>query len=438
MKKVLIITYYWPPSGGSGVQRWMYFAKYLPNFGVEPFVLTVNPVFASYKFIDESFLKKTESIRVFKTASSEPFNIYSKLIGKSKMEAIPQGFAGESNPGILQKFSRFVRGNFFIPDARKGWVKFAFNEAEKIIVREKIDLIITTGPPHSSHLIGLRLKKKFNIKWIADFRDPWTELFYNKLFYRTSLAKFIDHKLEQKVLNAADLILTIGPTMAQMLGKKISGKNRNDQKVCYIFNGYDQEVFSKLKKNKAKNIFVICHLGILSDNQPVDGFIAAMKRLYNSNDINPQNVKLQLIGKIAPGILIKLSSDIPELKLEIMDYLPHEEAMQHILNADLLFNSLADVPNGKYLVSGKLMEYIATGNPILCLGDENGDAAELLKQFENSKVYNRINTEGIYNHILKTFTDWKSVKKEDGLVLNEIYSRYNTTRQLADIITHIN
>ena len=196
MKKVLIITYYWPPSGGSGVQRWMYFAKYLPNFGVEPFVLTVNPVFASYKFIDESFLKKTESIRVFKTASSEPFNIYSKLIGKSKMEAIPQGFAGESNPGILQKFSRFVRGNFFIPDARKGWVKFAFNEAEKIIVREKIDLIITTGPPHSSHLIGLRLKKKFDIKWIADLRDPWTDIYYYKDLLHTKRSAEKDLKLE--------------------------------------------------------------------------------------------------------------------------------------------------------------------------------------------------------------------------------------------------
>ncbi len=438
MKKVLIVTYYWPPSGGSGVQRWMYFAKYLPDFGFEPFVLTVNPLLASYKFIDESFLKKTESVKVFKTASSEPFNIYSKLIGKSKKEAIPQGFAGESDPGILQKISRFIRGNFFIPDARKGWVKFAVKEAEKIIIREKIDLIITTGPPHSSHLIGLQLKKKFNFKWIADFRDPWTELFYNKLFYRTSLAKSIDRKLEQKVLNEADLILTIGPTMAQMLGEKISGKNRNDPKTCYIYNGYDQEVFNKLKKNKTKNIFVICHLGILSDNQPIDGFIAAMKKFYSSNDINYQHVKLQLIGKIAPEILSNLRSEIPELKLEIMDYLPHEEAMQQILNADLLFNSLAEVPNGKYLVSGKLMEYIATGNPILCLGDENGDAAALLKQFENSMVYNRINTEGIFNHILKTFTEWKSKEQNERLVLNESYSRYNTTKQLAEILTHIN
>lgn len=438
MKKILIITYYWPPSGGSGVQRWMYFAKYLPDFGFEPFVLTVDPLFASYKFIDESFQKNIASIRVFKTASSEPFNIYSKLIGKSKEEAIPQGFTGESNPGILQKLSRFVRGNFFIPDARRGWVKYAIKEAEKIITREKLDIVITTGPPHSSHLIGLRLKKKFNLKWIADFRDPWTELYYNRLFYRTPIAKSIDRKLEQKVLNEADLILTIGPSMARMLMKKIGKKNENAEKVSYIYNGYDQEVFSNLKKDNTNDCFTICHLGILSDNQPIDGFIEGMRRLYDSNDIINQPVKLQLIGKIAPGILIKLRSEIPELKLEIKDYMPHEEAMQQIMNADLLFNSLAEVPNGKYLVSGKLMEYIATGNPILCLGDENGDAAFLLNQFKDAKVFDRLNVDGIYRHILKIYNLWKSGEKNAELILNEKYSRYDTTRQLAEIINNMN
>ena len=438
MKKVLIITYYWPPSGGSGVQRWMYFAKYLPDFGIDPFVLTVNPLFASYKFIDESFQKNVESVKVFKTVSSEPFNIYSKLIGKSKEEAIPQGFTGESNPGIVQKISRFIRGNFFIPDARKGWVKFAVKEAKKIISRENIDIIITTGPPHSSHLIGLELKKKFNVSWIADFRDPWTELFYNKLFYRTPIAKSIDQKLEQKVLNNADLILTIGPSMAEMLRKKTIRRNKEGEKVHYIYNGFEQELFKNLIKNKAKNIFVICHLGILSDNQPIDGFIKAMKQMFTSNDIIAENVKLQLIGKIAPGILSKLRSEIPELKLEIMDYMPHEKAIQQILNADLLFNSLADVPNGKYLVSGKLMEYIATGNPIICLGDEDGDAAALLSQFKNANVYDRLNVEAIYQHILKVYSLWKSGKENEEVILNEKYSRYNTTKQLAEIINTLN
>jgi hypothetical protein len=438
LKKVLIITYYWPPSGGSGVQRWMYFAKYLPEFGIDPFVLTVDPAFASYKFIDESFEKNIKKIRVYRTATSEPFNIYSKLIGKSKEEAIPQGFTGESNPGILRKMSRFVRGNFFIPDARKGWVKYAVKEAEKIIETEKIETIITTGPPHSSHLIGLKLKKKFKLKWIVDFRDPWTEVFYNKLFYRTKIANSIDHNLELRVLREADVILTIGPTMVEILRNKLLVKDSESKKVLYIFNGFDQEVFKNLKRNKTKDYFTICHLGILSDNQPIDGFINAMKMIYNSNKSEMNNIVLQLIGKISPGILNKLSSEIPSLQLKLRDYMPHDEAMQQIMNADLLFNSLAEVSNGKYLISGKLMEYIATGNPILCLGDQDGDASALLRQFEDAKVFDRKNVDGIYQYIQNIYNRWKSEERNSRLVLNERYSRYNTTGQLAELINKLN
>lgn len=438
MKKILVVTYYWPPSGGSGVQRWMYFAKYLPEFGIQPIVLTVDPKYASYKFIDKSFEKKTSEIEVFRTESSEPFNIYSKLIGKSRTEAIPQGFSGESNPGVLQKFSRFIRGNFFIPDARKGWVKYAVEKASNIIENEKIELVVTTGPPHSSHLIGLKLKKVFNIKWIVDFRDPWTEVFYNKLFFRTSLADKIDADLERRVLKESDMVLTIGPSMARMLRDKIGEGKGNNSKVHYIYNGYDQEVFNNLKSYKIRDYFTICHLGILSDNQPIDGFVEAMKLFYKLNENKKTPVKLLLIGKISPGILDKLRAEIPELLLEINDYMPHEEAMQQIMNADLLFNSLADVPNGKYLISGKLMEYIATGNPILCLGDESGDASVLLNEFNDAKVLDRRNVNGIYEYILNIFKQWNTGAGNRGSISNEKYSRYNATAQLSELLNKLN
>ena len=430
---MLIITYYWPPSGGSGVQRWMYFAKYLPEFKIHPIVITVDPEFASYKFSDFSFLEKVSEVEVYKTRSSEPFKLYSKFIGKSKEEAIPQAFTGESNPTVFQKIGRFLRGNFFIPDARIGWVNYAFKEAELIIAKEKIDVVITTGPPHSTHLIGLKLKKKYNLKWIADFRDPWTELFYNKLFFRTSLANLIDRNLEAQVINSADNILTIGPSMADLLKSKIDFKVNPGKKVSYIYNGYDHEVFKKIKRTRKNPKFTICHLGILSDNQPIDGFIEALK---NAN--GRFEMKVQLIGKISTKILKEIKAGIPEIELELFDYMNHQDAMQAIQNADLLLNSLAEVPNGKYLISGKLIEYIATGNPILCLGTKDGDASKILEQFENSKVIDRYNFIEIASLIDSIFIKWKKGKLHISMDHSfEKYSRFNSTIQLADLIDKI-
>lgn len=436
MKKVLILSYYWPPSGGSGVQRWMYFAKYLSDFGYEPYVITVDPKYASYKFIDASFENKTADVKVFRTASKEPFNFYSKLIGKSKEDAIPQAFAGESNPGLFKKFARFIRGNFFIPDARIGWVPYALQKAGQIIVDEKIDIVVTTGPPHSTHLVGLKLKEKYKIKWVADFRDPWTEVFYNKLFFRTQWADRKDQKLESEVINSADSILTIGPSMAEILKEKVvapSGKT----KVNFVYNGYDAEVFKNLKAKKAHDKFVICHLGVLSDNQPIDSFVEAMKKLLEKSLMKASQIKILLIGRIAPNILNLIRSELPQIELVEESYMTHAQAMQEIVDSDLLFNSLADVPGGKYLISGKLMEYIATGNPILCLGEPTGDGQSLLSQFENSKVFDRSDKDGIYNFILRIHQLWQSGDKGKGIDADGLYSRCRMTKKLAEILSNI-
>lgn len=163
MKKVLIITYYWPPSGGSGVQRWMYFCKYLKDFGIEPIVITVDEKKASYRNLDFSFCELVEDIEVYKTNTLEPLKFYSKIMSGDKNAAIPTAFAGESQPNYFQKISRFIRGNFFLPDARIGWVKYAVRMAKNVIANNDISYLITTGPPHSTHLIGLKLKKYFSI-----------------------------------------------------------------------------------------------------------------------------------------------------------------------------------------------------------------------------------------------------------------------------------
>ena len=179
MKKILIITYYWPPSGGAGVQRWLKFSKYLPEFGYEPVILSVDEKEASYAQLDYSLLAEINpGMAIHKTRTFEPYNLYRKLSNKKE---IPYGgFSNQKRITLFEKFSRFVRGNLFVPDPRKGWNRFAYKKAAELIRREQIEVVVTSGPPHSTHLIGRRLKRHFGVKWIADFRDPWTDIYYYK------------------------------------------------------------------------------------------------------------------------------------------------------------------------------------------------------------------------------------------------------------------
>lgn len=431
-RKVLVITYYWPPSGGSGVQRWMFFCKHLPDFGFEPYVITVDEKKASYKFIDESFTKKVEHVKVYRTNTLEPLSFYSKIIGGDRRQNIPQGFAGESDPSFFQRVSRFIRGNFFLPDARKGWNRFAYKKALEVIERENIDCVITTGPPHSTHLVGLKLKKKLNnIRWIADFRDPWTEVYYNRMLYKSTVAKKIDNALEAQVLNAADLILTIGPGMKKLLQKKLA-PNQGD-KVYFIYNGYDKEAFINLKGEKSREVFTVCHLGILSEHQPITAFLLALKQLIERVPEIGKKIKLQFVGKISPAILAEVKSVLQSIQMEVVEYIPHKKALDYMMNADLLFNSFAVAQESEIVISGKLMEYIATGNPIIGLGHPTGDAAELLKNMEYAHVFDRSEVANIASFIEKIYNNWLN-KKEYKAQDIEQYSRYETTRQLAAIL----
>jgi hypothetical protein len=433
VKKILILTYYWPPSGGSGVQRWYYFTQYLPKYNIEPIVVTVKEDQASYKFLDNSLTSSVAAIRTERTDTLEPFGIYAKLTGKKSLkESIPQGFAGESNPTFFQKISRAIRGNLFIPDARIGWNNYAYKKAVEIIESEKIDLIITTGPPHSTHLIGLKLKKKFGVKWLADFRDPWTEVYYNKLMYRTASADTKDKNLERSVLESADHVLTVGPGMQRLLASKLNSNFA--AKFSFIYNGFDDEKFQNLSSKKDESYFVICHLGVLSDNQPVSAFIKALTILSDENNFpKDRKIKIRLVGKVSPNIIDEFKKHTSIYELELIEYVSHTEAIQFMLNADLLLNSLADTDQSALLISGKLMEYIAAKKPVLCLGNENGDAAALLNSTGVGKVIDRKNVNAIEGFLKSIFAYEFILPNAE---INQ-YSRKETAKQLAGLINQI-
>jgi hypothetical protein len=206
MKKILFITYYFPPAIGAGVQRPLTLVKNLVKYGIDPIVITVNPQVASYQGTDDSLLKEIPAeIRIYRTDTNEHYKYYKRFVKDSIPTA---GFANESNPGPLQKVARFIRGNFYFPDPRKGWFKFAVQQAEKIIKAENIDIVFTTSPPQSTHLIGLELKKKLGVKWICDLTDPWTDIYYFKQLYHLPFALNINKRMEVEVLENADKLIT--------------------------------------------------------------------------------------------------------------------------------------------------------------------------------------------------------------------------------------
>ncbi len=273
-KKILIISYYWPPSGGAGVQRIFKFAKYLSQSGFDPFVVTVDDKVASYPIRDQSLLADVPlDLKVFHTHSFEPLNILTKLTGN---KAPYGGFANKDKEKFSQKVLRFIRGNFFIPDARKGWVKYAYAKAEELIAKESIETVIISSPPHSSQLIGLMLKKKFpKLKWIADLRDPWTDIFYYKDMLHTKMAAAKDAFFEKQVVEQADALIVVSkPILKNYLSKS---SKITESKIHVIPNGFDEDDFPPMKL-KANDAFTITYVGTIADIYNPGMFFEALEK----------------------------------------------------------------------------------------------------------------------------------------------------------------
>jgi glycosyltransferase involved in cell wall biosynthesis len=395
MKKVLIITYYWPPSGGAGVQRWLKFAKYLPQYGWEPVVLTVDTDYAAYPVIDTSLEKDVpESVKVYRTKATDWFRLY-----RSDKSKIPSGgFATNKDNSLRGKVSRFIRGNFFIPDPRRGWNRFAIRKAIEIINNEGINNIITTSPPHSTQLIGLRLKKLFpHLKWIADLRDPWTGIYYYKLFYPTIISKAIDKSLEKAVLNKADVITTVSPSLGKHFEFRAPGIN---DKIKIISNGYDESDFENIPASNPGR-FTISYTGTISEAYPIDGFIKGVREVIESGN----EITISFTGHIPEFQKNKFNSLPGKDIINFLPYSDHATVVRQMLSSSVQLLILPKVPDNKCFLQGKLFEYIASGKPILCLGPVDGDTAEILKQGSFGACLDYDDSEGIASFISKSIAE---------------------------------
>ena len=431
MKKILVITYYWPPSGGAGVQRSLKFVKYLPAFGIEPIVITVDPNQATYPILDETLLKEVkEDVRVISTRSFEPLKILSALKGK---ETIPHGgFANNNKESITQKTLRFIRGNFFLPDARLGWVRFAVKAASEIIEKEKVDTIFISSPPHSSQLIGMELKKKFKIHWIADMRDPWTDIYYYHDLLHTQYAAKRDAVYERQVLENADAVISVSDPINKLFLAK-SDKLKSE-KFHVIPNGFDRDDF-QLSNQMVSKKFQLTYVGTMADNYRPLTLFKAIKRLVDEFSLDKDSIAITMVGS-SETTLTSILQETELVKLtEFIAHVDHSAAIEFMQKADVLLLIIPDVENNEGILTGKLFEYLGAGKPIIGLGPAKGKAASIIEECSAGKLVERNEMEELYLYLKEIYllkTENKKFNVNSNAVEN--YSRENLTKKLADLI----
>ena len=424
MKKVLIITYYWPPAGGPGVQRWLKFVKYLRDFKIEPVVyIPENP---DYPLIDKSFLSEIPSdITILKRKIFEPYFL-AKFFSKKETSTISSGIISEGkNQGFLQKLLLFIRGNFFIPDARKFWVKPSVKFLSDYISAEGIDTIITTGPPHSVHLIGLKLKEKLSVKWFADFRDPWTNIGYHKKLKLTESSEEKHHQLERLVLNEASHIITTS------FSTKTEFEAKTKTPITVITNGFDEEYFEQVKPDEK---FAISHIGsLLSGRDPVNLW-EVLGCLVRENKNFSQDLQLKLIGTVSEEVVNSIEAAGLEEHLTVEGYLPHKKALEIQRRSQVLLLVEINSEETRGIIPGKLFEYLAAHRPILALGPEDWDVKRILTETGAGNFFNYKETESLKYRILEYY----ELYKKGNLISNsrniEKFSRRNLTQKLAELL----
>lgn len=424
--KVLIVTYYWPPAGGPGVQRWLKFANYLPEFGIEPIIYT--PENPSYPLIDKTLSAEVSpNLKVIKTKIWEPYQIAEKLNPKTK-DYKAGNFEKSDKQSFFTRLSVFVRGNYFIPDARKFWVKPSVKFLKNYLLENQIETIITTGPPHSMHLIGLKLKKKNpNLKWIADFRDPWTQISYHKELKLTEKSSKKHLELEKLVLKSADCVI------ATSFSDGENFRNSGAKRVEVITNGFEESDFriGKFISNK----FKITYSGGLEFARNPLVVWEALKELIQENQEFKSDFELEFYGNLSQDVENSILENGLENHLIKKGYVSHKDAIQGIKNADLLLITNFPDEKSKGIIPGKLFEYMATGNPILAIGPKDGDVAKILKETQSGSYFTHFQKEEVKSFILEEFKKWKTEDIRLATPRIDPYSRKNLTQKLVQIIT---
>lgn len=431
MKRVLIITYYWPPSGGAGVQRWLKFVKYLPDEGWTPVVVT--PENPEMPYIDESLLKDIPAgTEIMRLPIAEPYTLYNKLTGKKKGTKFQHGFLKEKDqsPSWAEKVAIWIRGNVFIPDARVLWVRPTVRFLTEYLRKNPVDLIVTTGPPHSIHLIGKQLKKKCRIPWIADFRDPWTGIYYFDKLMLSAPAKKYHQMLEKSSFNQADHLITVGSTMQRDFRKL------TPTPVSVITNGYDHSDYESVTPLQPHK-FTLLYTGMFLPDQNPKELWQVLKELSNENADFESSLDLQFIGKTDAGIIDDIHQHGLSRFLKLSAYVPHEELPARQQHAALLLLSINRIQNAPYILTGKVFEYLASGKPILAICPAESDVAKIIRETSTGWIV-PFNCEKLLKQaLLEAFADFTNKSSRFTPHHREKYSRKSLTKELTEIMNAV-
>ena len=433
MKRVLIITYYWPPSGGSGVQRWLKFVKYLREFGYEPVVYTPeNPEFMA---IDKTLEAEIpQGVEVVKRDIIEPYSIYKILTGK-RGKTLKPGFINTGGSGakavpLKEKLSLFIRSNLFIPDPKCLWIGPSARFLKKYLKENPVEAIVSTGPPHSMHLIAKRVSKATGIPWVADFRDPWTKMYTFKYMGYSAAVVAIHKILEKSVVKSADAIVTVTETIGREL------RELSNCGVHIVTNGFDNADFLSETVPLDEN-FTITYTGLFVRTQnPAELWKVLAERVSN-NKVFAKDLKIRLIGHTDSAILEDIERNGLGENLEQLNYLPHTEVIKWQRSAQILLLSGGMEPESKGILTGKFFEYLAARRLILGFGPKGGDMDIALSECEAGEMFDYNNKAAIAKWIDSRYEEYRGtgIPPVSGKI--EKYSRRELTRAMAAVLDEI-
>ena len=438
MKRVLVVTYYWPPSGGSGVQRWVKFAKYLPQEGWQPVIYTPeNPEYTAIDHTLEAEIPHT--VEIVRRPITEPYNLYRKLMGKGASTDMKTLTAGASSGAVTeissgkksfkQRLSLWIRGNLFVPDPRVGWVKPSVRFLKKYLAEHPVDVIVTTGPPHSMHLIGQRLHKELGLPWIPDFRDPWSRMYYLKHLPMSARTWRRLRAMEQSVLDECSTVLAVTPLVQEEF------QAQTKTHVSMITNGYDGGDFEQAVE--PDGFFNVVHTGLLAaDGNPLNLWKALGIKAWADPDFKAA-LRLRLVGKVDREVYDAIEE--AGLKDNVIDlgYRDHLAAVREQLAASVLVLPLRNDPEYRPILPGKLFEYLASRRPILGIGQEDGAMARVLADTGAGVTAGWDNLEAMRDFIDKAWEQHKAggVPPVEGDIAR--FSRRSLTRELATLLERV-
>ena len=424
-KRVLIITYYWPPSGGSGVQRWLKFAKYLPEAGWEPVIFT--PENPDFDLQDKTLLKEISTdLEVIRFPIWEPYQLFAKV--KKQEKSHPGRILEQPKKGILEKIAIWLRANLLVPDPRVFWVKPSVQFLSQLLKEGQFQAIITTGPPHSLHLIGQQLKQKHGIPWFADFRDPWSQWEFLDTLPMLPFIRRRHEALEQKVLQQADVVVTISPTFQRDL-ERLSGR-----KIDLITNGYDPADIPQdfAPRPKVANRLHLVYTGIID---AIRNPLPMMQALKAEFEATGEEVSWTFVGKVSEQVQQQVQADSwLQRQIHFAGYVSHQEVFDFYAQADALVLILTDTKNAKGNIPGKLFEYLATGLPVLALGDRQGDSSEILSQAGAGAVLSHGDQQAMRQALRRLY---QTAGAQQALGSLEAYSRKTGSKQVAELLNRV-